>query len=241
MVSPGLQRRQPALPARTTCPRHDLDLRILTSRCAGLRQCTMRAGCHKCSVELPVGSGGGQRGQRCEGSLFRAHEGAATQPPTQICRAAPAPPSYPGPEPDHRSKGEVWGQGTEPGSSSAGGGTVHVCDLTPYLWSREPSLEVCFQVGKLRLGALERLASAARGGGPEKDREAQNLQQEHNTSDGGEDHGGHFCLCWKTRPHVFLMGAVPEVGQVMGRTWALDQAHILALCGPGQAVSPLCA
>lgn len=124
-----------ALPARTTCPRHDLDLRTLTSRCAGLRQCTMRAGCHKCSVELPVSSGGGRRGQRCEGSLFRAHEGAATQPPTQICRAAPTPPSYPGPEPDHRYKGEVWGQGTEPGSSSAGGGTVHVCDLTPYLWS----------------------------------------------------------------------------------------------------------
>lgn len=88
---------------------------------------------------------------------------------------------------------------------------MHVYDLTPYLWSRQPSLEVCFQVGKLRLGALERLASAARGGGPEKDREAQNLQ-EHNTSHGGEDHGGHFCLCWKTRPHVFLMGAVPEVG-----------------------------
>lgn len=95
-------------------------------------------------------------------------------------------------------------------------------------------------MGKLRLGALERLASAAWGGGPEKDREAQNLQ-EHNTSHGGEDHGGHFCLCWKTRPHVFLMGAVPEVGQVMGRTWALDQTHILALRGPGQAVSPLCA
>lgn len=29
-------------------------------------------------------------------------------------------------------------------------------------------------------------------------------------------------MCWKTRSHVFLMGAMPEVGQIMERMWALD-------------------
>lgn len=36
------------------------------------------------------------------------------------------------------------------------------------------------------------------------------------------DHGGYLRLRWKTRLYVLLVGAMPEVGQVMGRMWALD-------------------
>lgn len=31
---------------------------------------------------------------------------------------------------------------------------------------------------------------------------------------------GYFCLFWKTRLHVFLVGTLPEAGQVMARIWA---------------------
>lgn len=107
MVSLGLQRKQPALPAHTTSPRHDLDLGTLTSGCAGLRQCTMPAGCHKCSIELPVDPGGGWRGKCCEDSLFRVHEGRPLGHPHKYAELPQPHPVTQDQNQNRRYKGEV--------------------------------------------------------------------------------------------------------------------------------------
>lgn len=112
-----VSRRQPAMPAHTTSPRHDLDLRTLYQRLCWPQTMhnASRLPHHKCSIELPIDPGGGWRGKCCEGSLFRAHEGAATWPPTQICRAAPTPRCYPGPEPESRLQRRGLGRGDRAG------------------------------------------------------------------------------------------------------------------------------
>lgn len=192
---------------------------------------------HKCPIELPVDPGGGWRGKCCEGSLFRAHEGAATWPPTQICRAAPTPRCYPGPEPESRLQRRGLGRGNRAG--------LVLCQRRDHarvisLYTCGPASLASKSVFKWGNGGSEHQSTWPRPHGVVILRRTEKPRTYRSIITAMVVEITSVCVGKQGRMYFCARGG-PANGKNVGFGLQQPQAHNLALCGPGQVVSPLCA